>query len=144
MLGIGVYSNFISLCFEYCIKDQTNNKITICGLLTMAFVLAMFFIFRFTYTAFYDFVTGGFFYYIIAVQYVLPIVLLCVVNIKDLRIMKKSQKNNEKLLKNSKKIAIFMNFPKIEQKFCKFFVVRQKIKIPAKVQKLKEAKAVKT
>lgn len=105
VLGIGIYSNYIAMCYEYCMSDKLKHKILISGLLSTASILAMFFIFRFTFTAFYNFVTGGFYYYTIAVQYVLPIVLLGVLNIKFMIENKKLNKNSKKTHKNNEKIS---------------------------------------
>ena len=105
--GIGIYSNCITMCVEHCVRKNFDRKPIICGMITTGLMLALFMIFRFTYTAFYDFVTNGFCFYTIAVQYVLPIVLVGVLNIKFLIKNKKLNKNSIKTHKNKQKIAKF-------------------------------------
>lgn len=91
VLGLGIYSNYVTMCYKFCIRDNLKSKNTISGLLTTASVMALFFIFRFTYSAFYNFVVGGFYIYVAAVQYVLPIVLLFMMSISSLKVNQKKR-----------------------------------------------------
>ena len=91
VLGLGIYSSYVTMSYKFCIRDSVKSKNTISGLLTTASVLALFFVFRFTYSAFYNFVVGGFFYYVLAIQYVLPILLLVMISIDSTITSKKSR-----------------------------------------------------
>ncbi len=139
VLGLGIYSNYVTMSFKFFVRDNVKSKNTISAAITTACVLAICIIFRFTYTAFYNFVTGYMQYFILVIQYVIPIVLLNIILIKksidskkenkmlgemyrlnkieNLKIQTKIQKNNKKTLKNSKNFDNFeINMKNIDNK----------------------------
>ena len=76
VMGLGVYSNCSGLCIRHCIKNDIKIKNEISGLIVTASVLAICIVFRFVFTDFYRFVTNVFAYYNVFVQYVIPVILL--------------------------------------------------------------------
>ena len=88
IMGLGIYSNCSSLCIRHCLKKDLENKNVISGLITTASVLAICIVFNFVFTDFYRFVTNVFAYYNVFVQYIIPVILLVIIQSK----IQKSQK----------------------------------------------------
>lgn len=100
ILGLGINANCLTMCFKFCVGQRRDPKNVYSGIIATATILAVCIIFRFAYSAFYDFVTTYFFYYTFFAQYVLAVVMLSIVNIKKLR--ENKQKTTKKLPKNAK------------------------------------------
>lgn len=83
VLGIGIYSNCSNMCIKTLVRNKFKSKNTISIFITTALILAIWIIFDFTYTPFYNFATGNVVYYVIFVQYVLPIILLFMINVSN-------------------------------------------------------------
>lgn len=83
IMGLGVHANCTTICIKHFIHNSIKSKNTISGALTTASILAIGIVFRFTFTSFYQFITNGFFYFNTFSQYVLPIIILIMVEIVE-------------------------------------------------------------
>ena len=81
ILGLGLHANCVSICIKHIINNKLKSKSTISTFITTALILGMCIIFRFTFTAFYQFVKTNFFYFNTVIQYATPIVILFLVQI---------------------------------------------------------------
>lgn len=89
VLGIGIYANCLNTCVKFCIREKFKSKNTVSILITTALNLAIIIVFRFQYSPFYDFVTKYMFYYVLFVQYVMPIILLFAINVQKRKLQKR-------------------------------------------------------
>ncbi|HAJ78055.1 MAG TPA: hypothetical protein DCO89_03210 [Clostridiales bacterium] len=79
IIGLGLHANCVSICFKHVINNKLKSKTTIATILTTACVLAICVMFRFTFTSFYMFIKNYFCYANTIIQYVLPIILLVMI-----------------------------------------------------------------
>ena len=83
ILGLGLHSNCTTICIKHFIRSSVKSKNTISGILTTAFILAIGIIFKFTFTLYYNFITNIYFYFNTFSQYVLPIIILIMVEVME-------------------------------------------------------------
>ncbi|MBR4124286.1 MAG: GerAB/ArcD/ProY family transporter [Clostridia bacterium] len=89
VLGIGIYANCLNTCVKFCVREKFKSKNTISIFITTALVVAICVVFRFQYSPFYNFVTKYLFYYVLLVQYAVPIVLLLMINVRKRKLQKR-------------------------------------------------------
>ncbi len=77
--AMGIYSNCSMLCIKHILGKNTKSKTTISTILLLGAIVAVAIVFNLTFTNLYYFLIDVFFYFNTAVQYVLPIVLLVLV-----------------------------------------------------------------
>ena len=83
IIGLGLHSNCVSTSIVHILNNKLKSKNTIATFITTACVLAICIVFRFTFTAFYQFIKDYFFYINTVIQYALPIIFVCMVQIKE-------------------------------------------------------------
>ena len=96
VLGLGLHSNCASICVKHLVKNSVKSKNTISSAIVIAIILAIGIIFRFTFTIFYNFIIEYFFYYNTFVQYILPLVILIMCELKQHTISSSQVKKNTK------------------------------------------------
>ena len=100
IIGLGLHINCVSICLKHIINNKLKSKTTISAVLATALELAICILFQFTFTSFYMFIKNYFCYANTIIQYVIPVILLVMIEVSF-----KSSKRQRGLLYGKKNIA---------------------------------------